>query len=91
MRSQVDQEVSANMPQVNPAYLQAAGVVLPVETMAPARREIVGYTLKDKQTGKIIAHYGPDKGTVARRRRDRMDQEYGAYRYIVSAMYKEIV
>jgi hypothetical protein len=57
---------------------------------APVTREIIGYELRDNQTRKVIGKYGPTQGKRARSRRDTLDLEYGAIRYSVIPVYKEI-
>lgn len=42
------------------------------------------YQIIDKQTGRIVGTY--NNRIRARTRRDRLDNEYGAYRYIVKAV-----
>lgn len=54
------------------------------------KREIIGYHLKDARTGAILAKYGPTQGKRARTRADKLDLEYGAIRYTVLPIYKEI-
>lgn len=52
-------------------------------------REITGYQLIDRQTGKVLRTYGPDQGKAARRAVDRMDNAYGAYRYQARPIFQE--
>ncbi len=62
-----------------------------LQESAPApKREIIGYELKDNRTGAIVGKYGLAQGKRARTRADKLDLEYGAIRYSVRPIYKEI-
>lgn len=52
-------------------------------------RTVTAYHLIDSHTGKLIRVYAADKGLVARKARDRMDNAYGAYRYQVRPVFAE--
>lgn len=49
----------------------------------------IEYHLVDGQTGKILGKYTPAQRGRARARRDKLDNEYGAYRYKVVPIYAD--
>lgn len=50
--------------------------------------EIAGYELIDGKTGRVIGSYLPNQRVRATRRADRLDNEYGAYRYRVKTIWR---
>ena len=50
---------------------------------------ITGYKLIDTKTKTVIQTYAANKGQVARNRMDRLDNQYGAYRYSVKPIFSE--
>lgn len=51
------------------------------------KTKITAYILVDGRTGRLIKLYGPDKRRVASRRADRLDLQYGSYRYQVRPVF----
>lgn len=49
----------------------------------------IGYTVTDRQTGKVIKTYGEGKRSSASRFADKKDMEYGAIRYIVNPIWSD--
>ena len=50
-------------------------------------REIIGYNLIDCKTGKVIQAYKANQAAIARKRADKLDNEYGAYRYAAQPIF----
>jgi hypothetical protein len=49
--------------------------------------EIIGYTLIDGHTKKVLKEYKSHQRKTARNRADKLDNIYGAYRYHVKPVY----
>ncbi len=52
--------------------------------------KVYSYILKDSQTGAILATYPEAKRKSARAKAEKMNQSYGAVRYVVSLVTTDI-
>jgi len=60
-------------------------------TPIDALRPVLGRTVVDTHTGATVWSYGPteEDARLAYRRADRLDQRYGAVRYVVKPTFGE--
>jgi len=52
-------------------------------------RSIIGYKLVDSKTGDVLKEYKASQGRTARNRADKLDNEYGSYRYKACPIFSE--
>lgn len=50
--------------------------------------EVERYELVDRHTGKVLGTYKPSQRKRARNRVDKLDNEYGAYRYGLNTIWR---
>jgi hypothetical protein len=58
------------------------------EKVAMVEKTKIGYVIIDRQSDRIVRKYNkPEAGPAARRAVDKMDNEYGGYRYSAIPVY----